>query len=364
MSKETDEKKDDKREVFNKFMNMELPRRVVLGRDALDKIGKTCNELKLKKSGLIVCDPTTREIAGERIQGILNEEDYNIDIIEIDEADQETVEEVQEALGEKDGFTLGVGGGKPIDVAKYSSHLSDIPFISVPTASSHDGIASGRASIERNGNKTSVKAHTPLAVVADTGIIADSPHRLMAAGCGDIVANATAVKDWRLAKRLRHESFSHYAAQLSEMTANILIENADDIKPGSQDSAWLVVKALVSSSVAMSIAGTSRPASGSEHKFSHTLDSQVDKPALHGEQCGVGTIIMMYLHGGDWKKIKETLQAVGAPTTARGLELTEEEIIDALVEAPKIRPERYTILGNRRMNRKAAEEAAKETGVI
>ncbi len=364
MSKENEESKDDGKETFDKFMSMELPRRVVLGKDALEKIGKTCNELKLRKSGLIVCDSTTRKIAGERAFDLLEEEGYDLDIIEIDGADQEAVKEVQDALNDRDGFTVGVGGGKPIDVAKYTAHLSDIPFISVPTASSHDGIASGRASIERNGNKTSVKAHTPLTVVADTGIIADSPHRLMAAGCGDIVANATAVKDWRLAKRLRHESFSHYAAQLSEMTANILIENAENIKPGSQDSAWLVVKALVSSSVAMSIAGTSRPASGSEHKFSHTLDSQVDEPALHGEQCGVGTIIMMYLHGGDWKKIKKTLQAVGAPTTARGLELTEEEIVDALVEAPKIRPERYTILGNRRMNRKAAEEAARETGVI
>ncbi len=359
---------EEEREEFDKFKDMQLPRNIVVGREAIEEVGETCDELKLGENGLIVGDETTLEIAGKRVKEILTDRNYHIDVRKITDADQETVDEIVEA-GEDEGsgdfdFLLGVGGGKPIDIAKYSSYLLDIPFISVPTAASHDGIASGRASIDRDGNKKSVPAHSPLAVVADTGIIADSPHRLLAAGCSDIIANATAVKDWELARRLRNESYSTYAANLSRMTASSLIENADNIKSGSQESAWLVVKALVSSSVAMSIAGSSRPASGSEHKFSHSLDSRAANPALHGEQCGVGTIVMMYFHGGNWRRIKEALEAVGAPTTARGLELSREEVIDALIHAPEIRPERYTILGNRKMNREAAEEAVKETGVI
>ena len=352
------------KEEFDKFKNIQLPRQVAVGKDALEKVGTTCDDLKLSSNAMIICDPTTKKIAGNRVKEILEDIDYSIDITEINEANQDTIDEVVDEAGDNFDFFLGVGGGRSIDVAKYSSHLLNIPFISVPTASSHDGIASGRASIERNGDKISVPAQTPLAVVADTGIIANSPPRLTAAGCGDIISNSTAVLDWKLAKRLRAEPYSHYAANLSKLTGDLLIKNADSIKPGLQESAWLVVKALVSSSVAMSIAGSSRPASGSEHKFSHALDRLVDKPALHGEQCGVGTIIMMYLHGGDWKKIKNTLQAVGAPTTARGLELSEEQVVDALVHAPEIRPERYTILGSRKMNRDAAEEAARETGVI
>ncbi len=364
MGSDNSESKDHRKEEFDKFKNMQLPRNVVVGNEALEKIGGICEDLKLDRNALIVCDPTTKKIAGNRVHEILEDMDYSVDIKEISEANQDTVDEVVEDSDEDFDFFLGVGGGRSIDVAKYSSHLLDIPFLSVPTASSHDGIASGRASIERDGDKISVPAQTPLAVVADTGIIANSPPRLTAAGCGDIISNSTAVLDWKLAKRLRAEPYSSYAANLSELTADLLIKNADSIKPGLQESAWLIVKALVSSSVAMSIAGTSRPASGSEHKFSHALDRLVDKPALHGEQCGVGTIIMMYLHGGDWKKIKNTLQAVGAPTTARGLELSEEEVINALVHAPEIRPERYTILGSRKMNRDAAREAARETGVI
>ncbi len=349
---------------FTKLKSMELPRNIVVGKDALGEVGRTCNKLELRKNALIICDPVTKKVAGDRVADILVEEDYHAEIEEISEADQGTVDSISDSITDDTGFLLGVGGGKPIDVAKYSSYLANIPFLSIPTASSHDGIASGRASIERNGNKISVKAHSPLALIADTKIIANAPDRLLAAGCGDIIANATAVKDWKLAKRLRNEEFSHYAANLSEMTSDLLIKNVENIKPGLEESAWLVVKALVSSSVAMSIAGSSRPASGSEHKFSHALDEVAEEPALHGEQCGVGTIIMMYLHGGDWKKIKEALQTVEAPTTARGLEVSEEEVIEALVRAPTIRPGRYTILGDSEMRRDAAEECAKETGVI
>lgn len=353
-----------KREMFTKFKSIQLPRNVVIGNDALEKVGETCDQLELEKNAVVVCDPTTKKIAGDRVAEILTDHDYEVGLVEITDADQKTVDRVSEEIDEKIGFLLGVGGGKSIDLAKYSSHLAEIPFLSIPTASSHDGIASGRASIEKNGNKTSVGAHTPLAMVADTGIIANGPNRLMSAGCGDIISNATAVKDWELAKRLRNENFSHYAATLSSMTSDILMRNVGDIKPGLQESAWQVVKALMSSSVAMSIAGSSRPASGSEHKFSHALDKIAKEPALHGEQCGVGSIIMMYLHGGDWKEIKRALQAVDAPTTARGLEIEEDEVIEALMHAPEIRPGRYTILGNRKMSKDAAEEAAKETGVI
>ncbi|MFW6040867.1 MAG: NAD(P)-dependent glycerol-1-phosphate dehydrogenase [Thermoplasmatota archaeon] len=349
---------------FNKFKSMQLPRSVVVGNEAIENVGETCKQLKLNGNALIICDKTTKKIAGNRVKEILEEKDYFSKITEIEDASQNTIDSITKKYKDNMNFFLGVGGGRSIDVAKYSSHLLDIPFISVPTAASHDGIASGRASINRNGNKISVAAQSPLAVVADTEIIAESPYRLLASGCGDIISNATAVMDWKLAKRLRNESYSHYAANLSEMTASSLIKNADSVKPGLEESAWLVVKALVSSSVAMSIAGSSRPASGSEHKFSHSLDSRVKNPALHGEQCGVGTIIMMYLHGGDWRRIKNALEKVGAPTTARGLDLTEEEVVDALIHAPEIRPERYTILGNRKMNSDAAEEAAKETGVI
>jgi glycerol-1-phosphate dehydrogenase [NAD(P)+] len=147
------------------------------------------------------------------------------------------------------------------------------------------------------------------------------------------------------------------------MTADILIDSADSIKPELESSVRMVVKALVSSGVAMSIAGSSRPASGSEHMFSHALNRIAPNPALHGEQCGVGTIMMMYLHGGDWKRIKNSLEKIRAPTSSAELGIEDRYILQALVECHRIRPERYTILGTG-ITPEAAEIVAKATGVI
>lgn len=352
-------------ESFSKSKIMELPRHVVVGHGALEEIGRVCKELNLRAPGVIVADKTTKQIAGERVAEYMQEADIPCEFEIIEHASTDEVQRVNERIAkENQGFVMGVGGGRPIDVAKCAAYDSHIPHISVPTAASHDGIVSSRAAIWKDGRKISLKTKTPLAMVADTAIIARSPSRLLSAGCGDVIANVTAVLDWKLAYRLRNEQFSSYASHLARRTAELLMEDASLIKPNVEDSAWIVAKALVSSGVSMCIAGSSRPASGSEHKFSHALDATASKPGLHGEQCGLGTIMMMYLHGGEWEKIRDALKIIGAPVTARKIGLGNDEVLNALMEAHNIKPERYTILGDNGLTQDAAEHVAKITGVI
>jgi len=343
---------------------MELPRGILMRAGALAEVGSVCKRFHLKGTGIIVCDSNTYEVAGKDVEHSLQGSGFGTKVIIISGATDRSVEVVKELVDDAtEHFMLGVGGGRPIDVAKYVATLKDLEFISVPTAASHDGIASSRASIEMDGRKKTVQAKAPLAVVADLHVIANSPFKLLASGCADIISNYTAVLDWKLAHRLKDEFFSEYAAALSEMTARLLIERAHEIKPNLEPSVRIVLKALVSSSVAMSIAGTSRPASGSEHMFAHSLDLIAKRPALHGEEAGVGTIMMMYLHGGDWKAIRDALMTIGAPVDAEGLGVTGDEVIRALVEAHSIRPSRYTILGDG-LEERAARKAAVLTKVI
>ncbi|HII68003.1 MULTISPECIES: NAD(P)-dependent glycerol-1-phosphate dehydrogenase [Thermococcus] len=343
---------------------MELPREVLLGEDLKDKVSQVAKRLKLGENVLILYGPKTKEIAGKDIEKHLKEF-FHVKNLLIKEASMKNVQKALEIIrNENIDWLLGVGGGSIIDVAKLASFKADVPFISFPTTASHDGIASANASIRDLGAKTSIKARPPVAVIADVNIIKTAPYRYLAAGVGDMVSNLTAVKDWELAHRIRGEYFSEYAASLSLMSAKMVIKNADIIRLSNEESVRKVIKALISSGVAMSIAGSSRPASGAEHLFSHALDAIAPKPALHGEQCGVGTIIMAYLHGLNWKKIRETLKRVGAPTNAYELEIDPGFIIEALTIAHTIRPERYTILGKDGLTKEAAEKAAKITGVI
>ena len=343
---------------------MQLPRVVLVGKDAISKTNFVCKDLNLTGKALVISGPNTYKIAGKRFCDALGEE-HDIEVAIIKEASLIEVGKIKDIISRKKiDFLAGVGGGKVIDVAKLAAKETNLDFLSVPTAASHDGIASSRASIKQDNSAVSIAARAPLGVIADTEIIRKAPYRLTASGCGDIIAKFTAVKDWKLAHRLKGEEYSEYASALSLMTAKIVMDACGLIKKADEDCIRKVVKALISSGVAMSIAGSSRPGSGSEHKFSHSLDQIAPSPALHGEQCGVGTIMMMFLHNGNWKRIREALRRIGAPTNAEELNIEDKYIIKALTTAHRIRPHRYTILGEKGISKAQAKRLAEVTRVI
>jgi glycerol-1-phosphate dehydrogenase [NAD(P)+] len=352
--------------MFEKSTWIRLPRNVLVGHDVLDETAAAVSDLHLQGRPLVVTSPTPNEVAGGRVREELAGLGPTPASVVIETADFDAVQRVIDAVeDEAAGYLVGVGGGKAIDVAKMAAHDTDRPFLSVPTAASHDGIVSGRGSIPEGDTRHSVASEPPVAVIADTAVLADAPWRLTTAGCADIISNYTAVRDWELAHRLKNVQYSEYAGALSRMTAEMLVQNADSIKQGLEESAWLVVKALVSSGVAMSIAGSSRPASGAEHLLSHQLDRLAPDAALHGHQVGVGAIMTEYLHtgeGGQWHDVRDALVSIGAPTTAEELGIDEGTVIEALTSAHEIR-DRYTVLGDG-MSEAAAREAATVTGVV
>ena len=323
---------------------IQMPREVYIDPGIIKDTGEICKSLHLDNKILIVTGSHTYDVGAKPAIESLEKDDIEYDVIKVKGASDESISEVEELIT-PDTTVLGIGGGKVIDVAKLSSYNQGVYFVSMPTTASHDGIVSPMASIKNPNTSISVSAHSPIAVIADSEILAQSPFRLLAAGCADLIANFTAIKDWELAHRLKNESFSESAAALSIMSAHLITDNIANIKPNLEPSARIVMKSLFSGGMAISIAGSSRP-------------------ALHGEQCGIGTIMMMYLHGGDWKAIQESLKAVQAPTTAKELNIADEDIIEALVMAHKIRPERYTILGDNGISKEAAYELAYKTEVI
>ncbi|MEM4293601.1 MAG: NAD(P)-dependent glycerol-1-phosphate dehydrogenase [Thermoplasmata archaeon] len=350
---------------FTKNKAMVFPRAVLAGHGVLAEIGKLARKFELGQTGLVITGRKSETIAGRAVMDYLSAEKFDMHLAVTGEATRENVDEIKKvALETRAAFLVGVGGGSKIDIAKVCAAELELPFISVPTIASHDGIASPRASLKTNGISISVDASVPLGVVADSSVIVKSPFRFLASGCADVIANLTAILDWRLASRLRNEEFSSTAATLAEFTAETIIENAELIKPNIEESVWLAIKPMIISGISMSVAGSSRPTSGSEHMFSHALDAITKGKGLHGEQCGVGAIMMMYLHGGDWQRIRKALKTIGAPTTAAELGVTREEIVSALVNANKVRPDRYTILGDKGLAPDAAEKVARVTGVI
>ncbi|MFC2162546.1 NAD(P)-dependent glycerol-1-phosphate dehydrogenase [Candidatus Altiarchaeota archaeon] len=333
--------------------DIELPRKVLTGENAIYEIDEVVVELDLAGKPMILCDPTTKKIAGDTVASELEEGTTIMEGME----DKELEMLASQVIGEDLEYIIGVGGGRVLDAGKFIAFNTKRPFISVPTSAAHDGIASPQASLKTD-KPISLRVHSPLGVVADTKIIAGSPKRMVAAGAADAISNYTAVLDWQLAHRENDEYYGDYAAALSQMSAQIVMDNSERI--GKDVS--ILIEALISSGVAIGIAGSSRPCSGAEHLFSHSLDLICEKPALHGEQCGVGTIMMASLHEADWLEVKNALAKCGAPTTAKGLGIPAETIIKALVKATSVR-DRYTIL-RKGLTESEATDLATKTGVI
>ncbi len=363
-------------ERFTKYKTMVFPREVIVGHNTTDQIKGMCNRLTNIKNVIIVADKNTKKISGDRIAKILSGAGYEVNIIVISSplikkdnpvawpTEKEVKTVVRFASKNESDLLLGVGGGSVIDVTKLAAYELSRSFFSVPTSAAHDGMASPRASLKDKKGSISKTAVSPMAVLADTAIISKAPYRMLASGCADVVSNFSAVLDWELAHRLKNEEFSTFAASLSKTSSKLLLDRAEDIRSGFEEAVWQAVKCMITSGVAMSVAGNTRPASGAEHMFSHMLDRIAPGKALHGEQCGVGAIMMMYLHGEDWKEVKDFLGGIGAPTSAKELGIPKKKIVEALLCAQEIRPERYTILGEQGLTKDAAKRLAKVTGVI
>jgi glycerol-1-phosphate dehydrogenase [NAD(P)+] len=338
---------------------MELPTKVLIGDGAITKLGEFIGD---SARGRVVVASGSNVTT--RVKGSVDSALGALPVwVQVEAADTDNVQKVVGAASGS-GCIVGVGGGKSVDVGKLAAFKLGLPFYSVPTSASHDGIASPFASLKGLDRPYSIMAKPPVGILADIGIIASAPKRLLAAGCGDLVSKLTAVKDWQLAHRVKGEYYGGYSASLALMSADVVLDHSRTLGKFRKDGVRDLVEALISTGVAAGIAGSSRPCSGSEHLFSHYLDLVAPESGLHGEKCGMGTIMMAKLHGLDWRRVRSALKNVGAPVEAAQIGVDDSRVVQALVRASSIRPDRYTILSRKKLDQRKAASLAKSTGVI
>jgi glycerol-1-phosphate dehydrogenase [NAD(P)+] len=242
---------------------------------------------------------------------------------------------------------LAVGGGRVIDTVKLAAARSGVDFVSVPTAVSNDGISSPIASlVGRDGTRASHAARMPCGIVVDISAIGSAPPRTIRAGVGDLVSNLTACLDWRLADRGGHDQYDAFAAMIAESAARPILDLEE---VASASSHAVLAQGLLLSGLAMASAGTSRPCSGAEHLISHALDAQLGpSAAMHGEQVALGCLVAAAAH--EWSQaaiLLRTFRRLGVPTSPEDLGMSRAQLVDAILAAAQLRPDRWTILSER-----------------
>src|SRR5271169_701101 len=184
---------------------MQLPREVIVGKGTLRRIPEVAKRLGLRGKALVVAGSKSYDIAGKTICSLLEEAELQVEVLQIKAMTIKDMISIEERIeASKPHVLFGVGGGTIIDAAKISSGSQNIPFISVPTTVSHDGIASPLASIKGSDKPYSILVQAPMAIIADTEVIGQAPWRFVVSGCGDVISKFTAVKDWKLA----HQEFN------------------------------------------------------------------------------------------------------------------------------------------------------------
>jgi glycerol-1-phosphate dehydrogenase [NAD(P)+] len=354
-----------------------VSRSVAFGPNAIEKIPSVCKDIGIEKIHIFSGNSHTKKITERdiipQLEGSL---EFSYETLP-KTIELESLVSIASKIPNHKTYLMAVGGGKVIDNVKVIARLSNTEYVAVPTNASHDGFSSPyvnfllREKIKRakkEGTFPGYSPISPLAVIGDTKLVSKAPNSSLTAGVGDVMAKWVAVRDWNLAHRLKGEKFDIYASTFSEMTANMVEERVKSLGKKlffSEKGVRVLIKALGSSGVAMNIAGSSRPASGSEHLISHSLDiisHEYDFNIAHGHQIGVSSILAMYLHGGNWKRIRNVLNAISGPTTLHELGIDRDIMLEALLKAYKIRPERYTILSEG-LTKQAANIAIEMTGI-
>lgn len=263
-------------------------------------------------------------------------------------ADAERV--AAKALDANADLVIGCGGGRVLDVAKYAAFKAGKPFLSVPTQATHDGICSPVAVLaDADGSVHSYGAAPPLGIVVPAHLVAGSPRDCLVSGMADLASNILAVADWRWAHQFAGEPFDDYAALLAETGAQLLLSRRAAFEPSAdftREEVELLVRGLVLSGLAMTLAGTTRPCSGSEHLLSHAFDAIGAGHGTHGQQVAVGCSLaaLLYDDTTEMTAVRELLDAVGAPRRPADIGISDDEALRALRLAPTVRPGRLTRL--------------------
>ena len=270
--------------------------------------------------------------------------------IDVARAHVDEIAFVREALAEGGcDAVLGVGGGQTLDVAKYAAFGAGLPFVAVPTQASHDGLCSPVAVLQGPGDAgvDSYGARPPAALVVPLGAIREAPRRTLVAGMADLAVNLLAIADWQWAARFHGDPFDDYAALLARSAAELVVARRDAYEPTSdfgEEDVENLVHGLVLSGLAMTLAGSSRPCSGSEHLFSHALDRLKLGNGLHGEQVAVGAALAARFYDDGVRRVLDFLRAIGAPASPQDLGVSKDDALAAVRLIPEVRPGRHARL--------------------
>lgn len=267
------------------------------GQDAYEVLATDCRAMCLDRPVLVIDDPDTHEVAGAEVCRQLQQQGVNTQLHTLEthpSATEELAETIRKAAVGKP-LILAVGAGTVNDLGKYAADRNAVPYWIVPTAPSMNGYTSSIVAIKVRGVKRTLPARPPQRIYVDPRTICNAPLKLRQAGFCDVLAKSVSDIDWQSESLLFNGNYCGLPSRLVAAVESSYAELPEPIGRGDEAAVMGLFSGLMVSGAAMSLAGSSAPASGGEHLVSHFWDMRESLtgrvPELHGLQVGAGILL-------------------------------------------------------------------------
>ena len=340
---------------MNHYSNFQLPLCLVVEEGVFEHVDETVSaylpEVKGQKA-IIVSEKFLMELYAD-IVGEIQKDFGGAEVYEVVNRDYEQAVALAKYISMANvKVVIGFGGGRVLDVAKYAAFVSKTTYICLPTTLSNDSLSSPFSVLGMEGKSRKTLGSTiPTAILVDTDMIMKAPKGQTLSGIGDTISKHTALFDWQLSAQKEGKPLDDFAYAIARMSYDT-VYHCDDKNLSSKTFIRILSRSLVMGGLAMEIASSSRPSSGSEHLFCHAIEEfYPDIKISHGLAVALGSVGACIFQGRDETQLVEVCRAYGIDLDPAAYGITKDIFADAWQRAVSTRPDRYTILNSTNLNR-------------
>lgn len=300
---------------MNHYSNFQLPLCLVVEEGVFEHVDETvCAYLPQIKGqkAIIVSEKFLMELYAD-IVGEIQRDFGGAEVYEVVNGDYEQAVALAKYISMANvRVVIGFGGGRVLDVAKYAAFVSKTTYICLPTTLSNDSLSSPFSVLGMEGKSRKTLGSTiPTAILVDTDMIMKAPKGQTLSGIGDTISKHTALFDWKLSAEKEGKPLDDFAYAIARMSYDT-VYHCDDKDLSSKTFIRILSRSLVMGGLAMEIAGSSRPSSGSEHLFCHAIEEfYPDIKISHGLAVALGSVGACIFQGRDETQLVEVCRAYG-----------------------------------------------------
>ena len=268
-----------------------------------------------------------------------------------------------------------MGGGKALDTAKAVAENLGLPCVIIPTVASNDAPCSGVAVLYNDAGvviKAVLMRRNPDLVLVDTGIIANAPRRLFAAGLGDALSTwfeARACKNSG-ARTMARGNVSNTGLMMARLCYDLLMEKGRDaLAAVERHEVTPALEDVVEATIYLSGLGFENGGLAAAHAVNDGFAQEPQAHGMyHGEKVAFGTLVQLVLEKAPQEELEQVLaflRDTGLPLTLAQLgvkeivpetlkkvaeaavvptqstknlraDITAQEVYDAILEADRI----------------------------